>query len=253
MVNYTCKVCEKIWTQKHNYLQHLNRKKPCSSDIDKLKLHIDKLNVCIKKLQSDNHKLKTELAICRNMDDSSTKILPDFEPHGYEIFDNILSENEILQIFSYGPKMFDQFIERIYFNEKHTEHQNIYISNLSKKLVRYNKKKGCSWISDKSNIVLGELKNTVLDFIKSRHELLCDEIDDDEFDESIDNPLKTKKYTINIVQKMEDILRRYDDAPENNKYFIDKIIHILYNNKKIPMTSIKKYREQQKIKTKSDL
>jgi hypothetical protein len=229
MVNYTCKICTKSWIHKNDFTKHQNRKKPCISEIDKLKTEI--------------MKLKIELAYHKSMKEPDMEKKPDFVPHGHEIFDNILSENDILQISSYGSKMFDSFVERIYFNEKHTEHQNIYTSNLSKKLVWYNKKKEYSLIGDKSNIVLSELKNIVLDFIKSYHKLLCDEIKNRNFEETFDNPLKTKKYTINIVQKMEDILRRYDDAPENNKYFIDKIIHILYNNKKMPMTLIKKMNE----------
>jgi hypothetical protein len=233
MVNYTCKICTKSWIHKNDFTKHQNRKKPCISEIDTLKKEIVKL--------------KMELSYYKNKKEPEIEKIPDFEPHGYEIFDNILSENEILQIFSYGPKMFDMIVERIYFNEKHTEHQNIYISNLSKKHVYFNEKKGCNWIISDSPVILDELKNSVLDFIKTKYNLFCNGLENNRFNEFDINPLKTKKYILKITYKMEDILERYDDTPENNKYFINKIIHILYNNKKTTLSTIKKYKTQNKL------
>lgn len=235
MVNYTCKICEKIWTQKHNYLQHLNRKKPCISEIDKLKLEIVKL--------------KTELSYYKNKKtDIHEKTLPMFEPHGYEIYNNIITESEALQIFDYGCGMFNSIIEKIYFNEKYTEFQNIYISNLSKKLICFNNKKGCNWIITNSQILLDEMKNSVIDFIQSYYDKLCEYINTGIITDTNENMLKTKKYTIRILDKMENLLERNDNTPENNKYFIDKIIHVLYNNKKITLDTIKKYKKQNHIK-----
>jgi hypothetical protein len=215
----------------------LNRKNPCISNIDKLKAYISKLEI-------HNDELKTELSFYKNKkEEIKDKTFPMFEPHGYEIYDNIITENEALQIFDYGCGMFDRIIERIYFNEKFTEFQNIYISNLSKKLICFNDKKGCNWIITKSHILLDELKNSILDFIQTHHDILINELKAGKFEDSPDNTIKTKKYITRIIRKMETLLDLNDDTPENNKYFIDKIIHVLYNNKKITLTSIKKYKE----------
>ena len=230
MVNYTCKICEKVWTQKHNYLQHQNRKKPCVSEIDKLKMEIVKL--------------KTELTYYKNKKEPVIEKIPDFEPHGFETYDNIITENEVLQIFDYGCGMFNRIIERIHFNEKFTEFQNIYISNLSKKLICFNNKKGCNWIVTNSQILLDEMKNSVLDFIQTHYDKLCDDLDSGKITDTNENMLKTKKYTMKILHKMDAILELNDNTPENNKYFIDKIIHVLYNNKKITLDTIKKYKKQ---------
>lgn len=245
---YKCDICEKNWTHKNDFTKHKLRKTPCISKIDKLKFDNNKLKQHNNKLKIHINNLESELVFYKKDKSDDKLMIPEFEPHGYEIFDNILSENEILQIFSYGPKMFDMFIERIYFNEKHTEHQNIYISNLSKKHVYFNKKKGCNWVISDSPVILDELKNSVLDFIKTKYNLLCTDLENDEFTELDINPLKTKKYVLKITQKMEDLLEQYDDTPENNKYFINKIIHILYNNKKTTLSTIKKYKTQNKIK-----
>ena len=234
MVNYTCKICEKVWTQKHNYLQHQNRKNPCVSEIDKLKLKIVKL--------------KTELAYYKNKKEPEIEKIPEFEPYGYEIYNNIITENEALQIFDYGCGMFNRIIERIYFNEKYTEFQNIYISNLSKKLICFNNKKGSNWIVTNSQILLDEMKNSVLDFIQAHYDKLYEDIESGIITDTNENVLKTKKYTMRIMDKMETLLERNDNTSENNKYFIDKIIHVLYNNKKITLDTIKKYKKQNKIK-----
>jgi hypothetical protein len=222
----------------------MNKKKPCLSDIDKLLIYNEKLKMEIMKLKTENKKLKTEAKIHKNDTCDDAKIIPDFETHGYETYDNIITENEVLQIFDYGCGMFNRIIERIHFNEKFTEFQNIYISNLSKKLICFNNKKGCNWVVTNSQILLDELKNSVLDFIQTHYDKLCDDLDNGKITDTNENMLKTKKYTIKIIHKMDMILKLNDNTPENNKYFIDKIIHVLYNNKKITLDTIKKYKKQ---------
>ena len=42
MGKYSCEKCAKIFSQKSHYDNHLNRKKPCEMQTDKLKVLIDK-------------------------------------------------------------------------------------------------------------------------------------------------------------------------------------------------------------------
>lgn len=213
------------------------------------KLKTDKI---IENLKKENEKIKlenTNIKLLIHGNNNSHNILntgtinimfPPMVPHGYEDY-SIITNDDMLRICDYQFKMTDKIIEKMYFNPKHPENQNIFIKNFFKKklgFVDVTRK----WASTLTPVKIMELKNTIMEFIFKYRDILSTQIDENVFLDKDPDYLKTKSYAERVLNKIERVLSRYYYTEKNNNEYYKKLIEILYNNKTITEDTIKKYK-----------
>jgi len=265
MTDYKCDKCDKSWKQKFNYIKHIDKNK-CVSKFDELQMQINKLIKQNKKLEKKNlksdklienlkkeyEKIKTENANIKLLihgNNNSHNILntgtinimfPPMVPHGYEDY-SIITNDDMLKICDYQFKMTDKIIEKMYFNPKHPENQNIFVKNFFKKKLGFVDATR-KWSSTLTPVKIMELKNTIMEFIFKYRDILSTQIDENVFLDKDPDYLKTKKYAERVLNKIEVVLNRYYHTEKNNNEYYKKLIELLYNNKNITTDTIKKYK-----------
>jgi uncharacterized C2H2 Zn-finger protein len=276
MTDYKCDKCDKSWKQKFNYVKHMD-KNDCMPQIDEIKLQCDKLkkqndklttnnhklieqnkklekqklknDKLIENLKKENEKLKTEYKSIKNLIRGNHNILntgtinimfPPMVPHGYEDY-SIITNDDMLKICDYQFKMTDKIIEKMYFNPKHPENQNIFVKNFFKKKLGFVDATR-KWSSTLTPVKIIELKNTIMEFIFKYRDILSTQIDENVFLDKDPDYLKTKKYAERVLNKIEVVLNRYYHTEKNNNEYYKKLIELLYNNKNITTDTIKKYK-----------
>ena len=68
MVIYTCNICDKIFTNKTDYIRHINRKYTCKKNIISNNINKDKIHICLyckKKYAYKQSKYRHQL-ICKD-------------------------------------------------------------------------------------------------------------------------------------------------------------------------------------------
>jgi hypothetical protein len=251
-----CNFCNQIFSKKGNLERHLTNtcinKKNMESDKNKLldkknKLennnNIDKLHQEIKKQKEDINNLKLEMDKIKNNKKESNVTIQQIINNNVNNVNNI-NNNVMLNINSFGKEDlshislddykkflsgffpgFIKFIEKIHFDDKAPENQNICISNLKSKYIDvYENNK---WITKEKKDILDK-------FIRKKYNILDDKCDELEENNIIDDK---------IIEKFRDFQENYKND-ESQKNTQNNIMLMIYNNRnkfeKIKKNNIKK-------------
>jgi len=148
---------------------------------------------------------------------------------GKENIDFLVNDKELSRkILSKGFQSIPEYITFIHYNENNPENHNIYIPNWrdKKKVLVCDGKK---WNLENTENVIDDLKDKGTDFIQSKYEEL-----------DANNPSDQK-----IIAKLDRFLECLNNEDKQTISQLDETIYmLLYNNKEIPMNTIKKIQKQ---------
>jgi hypothetical protein len=268
MVEHICEKCNKVFNKKSTFMDHINRKNPCTdtgtqckycerefSRRDYLKVHMEK---CKLKNNKPNNKLtvKNSGSIDNIIDNSSnqgtiantinapvlnTTINININPFLGEDMSK-LTEKEKKCILKKCYMSIHELIKQVHFNPKIPENHNVYISGIKSKYGHIND--GNKWILTKLDQLIDDLINKKKDDIE---DLL----------EEYEHDLPSK-----VVDKVRDVIAtlEYDPLSDEEpidkgkkklkKQIMDEVKLLLYNNKEIPRATRAKQEKNNEIKTK---
>ena len=258
MVNYECKICNKIFDRKSNYLSHTNRKISCDKQIVK-----NKSNECkhCKKLFSSSKSMYRHVksGACKNNNDSIVNI----EKINSDINVNIdnstnntntnntqnnmnvdgdvklvkfgnenlsyISDDIFKSILGRGFKSVEELVDHSHFHPDHPENHNIYIANIKNDyVVIYDGKK---WNINKKEDVFEDIIYAKSDFLCMKFKELMGQM----------TPMDVKKFTNFINERDED--------KTMNKIKGELKLQ-LYNNRDLPQKLRKQLENQEREKQK---
>jgi len=259
MPEYRCNKCNKIFTQKSNYLTHINKKKDC------LKKKIFSCDICNKhfyhKSSVSRHKKKCKKIYLENTNNSENTInntttntinnttnntinnttnitlnninlnnnngsinsLNNIFVLPYNGKDKIqLSDESYLKILNSGFKCIPKLIEASHFNKKSSEYHNIYIPNIKEKYVLIYT--GIEWEIRNSDEILDEIVNYKIEELEEKFDEIMEQL-----------PIKVRTKFTKFLNKKEE-----DDMINTIK---ENLRILLYNKRHIPVNTRKKIKE----------
>jgi hypothetical protein len=234
-----CENCKKKFSQKSNYVSHLNRKFPCKTVIDKevpdkyklLELKINELQEQIKELkinelQEQIEELKktgtiTKTKTITNIDNK--KILNIFfSPNAFGREDlTFIDDKTSKKILNKGFNSLQELIKTVHFNKDKPENHNIYMPNWrdKTKILVFD---GEQWNLESKDEILEDLRDNGISFIQKKY---------DELDE-------TDKKDAIIIKKIKRFIENYD-SEERIDILNNDLQLILYNGREIVKKTMK--------------
>ena len=233
-----CNYCLKIYSDK--YILHRHMKSHCKvkkqEEQKKEKIYQQLLREN-EELKKENEELKKSAKIINNSKKITNNIhngdinnnnINNFViiAHGREDLDKI-DIKYILEALKRGTSCIPVITERIHFNEKYPEFQNVYITNMNQKYgMIYD---GREWKLKDKDTIIEDLYEKKYDFLDENFETIYNQLSESQ--------QKAFRRFLDIHEKA--------DTDKQSKKIIDKIKRdlkfLLYNNKKIPIDTYSKY------------
>ena len=230
-----CNYCLKVYSDKYVLYRHM--KSYCKVK----KQEENKKEEIYQQLLKENEELKNEIKQLKNNAlNSSGKIINKncsihngdnnivIVAHGREDLDKI-DVKYILEALKRGTSAIPVITERIHFNEKYPEYQNVYITNMNQKYgMIYN---GKEWKLRDKDTIIDDLYDKKYDFLDENFENIYEQLSESQ--------QKAFKRFLDIHEKA--------DEDKQSRKIINKIKQdlkfILYNNKNMPIENINKTKQ----------
>lgn len=246
MEQYHCKICDKYFDKKYNYLRHINsnvhtgynKKDIClycnkkfsqtssarrHEKICKLKMINNTMNVSIEKDNNIVNKISGSNNTVNNIDSHDTNFTINIVENGKENLESYLSEKEILHFLFMGVMSIPDLITFIHFNKKKPEFHNIYISNIKSKFAkRFDGTKWCLYDKDEA--------------IEEEYYRACDFLENIYFKYKKSGKINGELKDLTITKMDKFLVRK--DAHDYIERMAAKILLILYNNRDIVEATI---------------
>ena len=222
-----CNYCLKVYSDKYVLYRHMKSYCKIKKQEDNIKEEI------YQQLLKENEELKNEIKQLK--DNASGKIINKncnihngdnnivIVAHGREDLDKI-DIKYILEALKRGTSAIPVITERIHFNEKYPEYQNVYITNMNQKYgMIYN---GKEWKLKDKDTIIDDLYEKKYDFLDENFETIYTQLSESQ--------QKAFKRFLDIHEKA--------DTDKQSRKIVNKIKQdlkfILYNNKNIVISNI---------------
>ena len=236
-INLMCQYCSKIYSRRDNLFRHIksyckvkkqedNNKKEIYNkllkELDEIKKENEELKKINNKLISSNNNIHIKN---QNIETQNNIVNINLIAHGREDLDKI-DVKYIIEALKRGISCIPVITERIHFNEKYPEYQNVYISNMNQKYgMIYN---GKEWKLKDKDTIIEDLYEKKFDFLDENFENIYNQLSESQ--------QKAFKRFLDIHEKA--------DTDKQSRKIINKIKQdlklMLYNNKNIPMDTYNK-------------
>ena len=248
-IKYICQNCLKDFgNKKSNYINHINKKNSCISDINKkmeeMNIYMQKLKEENKKLKEENENLKQQVIIYSKTPNNTynTNYNYIFQINNFNDtkdyngnFNNLLKE--------IGKSIYLNTIKNVYLNPDKPENHNIYVADKNRGLVKvYN---NGLWESKSMIIIDDIIDNVVKYFNLSIEELKGDHEKYERLKNTISNKINyiqlcDLEYLEDLEEDEEENKERIERCNEFRQMIYNEIITLFHDNKKIVLDTHKR-------------
>ena len=251
MVEHICTKCNKIFTKKSSYNQHINRKTQCTEQIGTIDSDNNVCSVCNKEFNSyislykhvkrASCKKQTVVNNTQNINIDKQNINQNIDTQNNLNMDNVkvvkfgnedisyISDDLFQSILGHGYKSVEEFVDHTHFNPDHPENHNIYIADIKNNYVLLYD--GSQWNIKDRDEAIEDLIYAKSDYLSVKFDELMHKL----------SPMDIKKFT-NFMKNRDNDLKM--------KMVKTDLQLMLYNNRHIP-ASLRKQLEANMKKQKT--